>query len=325
MTIKKRSPAYFLVEKDGRLIDCGGKLSAYGIEGLEKGVPIGSQVLFLDSLFPLDNDPLFLSCVKAESGLSADIHIFPGDKGDWILLLDARSEEIRRCLLQQKSNELSLLREKVSKILDLYVRKGFTEKPLQGVLSFQESGERRDVSILFVDIRGFTWYSEGSPPQVTLQTLNQYLSTMTQPILDEAGLLDRIIGDVSMAIFGVLPTTGSFPDQAIRAALKVIENVHDLNKIRKMDNQSTFDVAIGIASGQVTLGIFGSKGCRAFSAVGQAVKRAADLERQARPGQIVIDENTFKKTKNFQNFFSGTTLRLKGIDRPVQAFSCEVK
>jgi len=104
------------VGKDGRLINWGGNLSAYGIKSLKKGEPIWKQVFFLDGLLPLDDAPLFLECVKAGCGLSADIHIFPGDEGNWILFLDATLEETRRRLLQQKTNELSLLRRKLSKI-----------------------------------------------------------------------------------------------------------------------------------------------------------------------------------------------------------------
>jgi len=107
-TIESRSPAYLLVAKDGRLADWGGKLEAYGITGLQKGEYALEQVCFLKGLLPLDGTPLFLPCVQVESSLPADIHIFPGDEGDWVLLLDATAEEIQRRQFQQKACELSL-------------------------------------------------------------------------------------------------------------------------------------------------------------------------------------------------------------------------
>ena len=182
------------------------------------------QVVFLKGLLLSDDAPLFLSCVKAESGLSADIHIFPGDEGVWILMLDATSEEIQRRLVHQKSNELSLLRHELSKAWKKKLGKHSAEKQVQGILTFEASGDRRDVTVLFADIREFTSYTENKPPKPILETLNQYLRAMIQPIPEEAGLLDKIIGDEVMAIFGILPTIGSHPNHAMSAALRMLED-----------------------------------------------------------------------------------------------------
>jgi hypothetical protein len=116
VTVKNRSLAYLLLRKDGSLIDTGGALSAYGLEGIRTGEPLGKELFFLEGLLPIGEAPVFLPRVKTESGLSADIHIFSGDEGDWILLLDASLEEAHETLLQQSMNELNLLRRKLSKI-----------------------------------------------------------------------------------------------------------------------------------------------------------------------------------------------------------------
>jgi len=323
LTIKNRSPAYLLVRKDGQLISWGGKLSAYGINDLQKGEPIGKRVFFADSLLPLDDVPLFLPCVKAESGPSVDIHIFRGDEGYWILLLDATSEETRRSILQQKTSELSFLRRKLSRIYDQYTGMDVDEKLAQELLPLREEGERRDVTILFADIRGFTSHSEKEAPEPVLKTLAQYLYTMMQTIISEGGMVDNIIGDEVMGIFGLVATIGSPPTHAIWAALKMLEDVEALNKERKRQNRTKFDIGVGIASGHVALGILDSKERKILSAVGQPVKLAACLERGARPNEILIDENTFKSIHNFQTNFSAVTLRLKGTDSPLRAFSCE--
>ena len=116
MTVKERSLAYLLVGKDGALIDTGGALSTYGLESIRTGERLGKELFFLEGLLPVDGEPVVLPRVKTESGRSADIHIFSGEEGDWVLLLDASSEEARERLLQQSMNELSLLRRKLSKI-----------------------------------------------------------------------------------------------------------------------------------------------------------------------------------------------------------------
>jgi signal transduction histidine kinase len=111
-----RSPAYLVVDKGGRLRSWGGKLSMYGITRLRKGAAATAKVHCLEGLLPLDDSPLYCPCVGTASGTFADIHIFPGDECDWVLLLDATADELQRRLLQQKANELSLLQEHQAKI-----------------------------------------------------------------------------------------------------------------------------------------------------------------------------------------------------------------
>ncbi|HEX8144790.1 MAG TPA: PAS domain S-box protein [Pyrinomonadaceae bacterium] len=108
LNIDTRSPAFLLVRKDGLLSDWGGDLTSYGIEGLIKDQPVGEQVFFLEGMLPLDSSPLFLPYMKTDSGLSADIYLFTGEEGTWVLLMDATWEARKRKAIQQKANDLSL-------------------------------------------------------------------------------------------------------------------------------------------------------------------------------------------------------------------------
>jgi class 3 adenylate cyclase len=324
LTVENRSPAYLLVEKDGRLSDWGGKLEAYGVNDLQKGEYVGKQVFFLEGLFPLNGSPIFIPCMKTEYGLSADVHLVPGEEKDWVLLLDATLEEIQHRLMQQKGNELNLLREEHCRILNHYFGKDVAQSP-QAVLPLQERGERRDVTILFVHICGLPSYSENNPPEVVFKTLNLYIPTMLQALVDEAGMVDKITGDVITAFFGVIPSTGCPKNQAIKAAQGMIEAIKEIGEVRRGELGSTLEIGIGIASGPVVLGILGSKGSRMFSAIGYYVNLAARLESEARPSEILIDENTFQELDEMKKFFSENTLLLKGIVDPIRTYSCLVK
>ncbi|WP_414571146.1 hypothetical protein [Nostoc sp. CCY 9925] len=110
----ERSLAYLLVDKDGSLLDWGGKLAEYGITNLSKGENIKEQVCFLEGLLPLDNTSVFLPFIKTEYGSCADIHMFPTEEGDWVLLLDSSCNEDHLFATQQKANEFSLLQEKLN-------------------------------------------------------------------------------------------------------------------------------------------------------------------------------------------------------------------
>lgn len=320
-----RSPAYLLIEKNGYLLDWGGKLAAYGITDLQKGQNVEEKVFFLQGLFPLDGSPLLLQCIQMEEGISADIHIFSTDEKVWVLLLDATFNELQRSIFQQKGNDLSLLQEKQSKLLNQYLGKDVAASLSQGIFTRNQTGDRANVTILFADIRGFTSYSEKTPPEEVFKILNLYLPAMIQPILDEAGIVDKLIGDAVMGIFGVLSATESPPKQAIKSAFQMIEAVNAISKILQTDNDSTFKIGIGIASGPVALGILGSRDRRTFTAIGHHVNLAARLEGQARSSEILVDQNTFEKLEDMQESFSENTLSFKGIAEPLLTYSCLVK
>lgn len=321
LTIENRSPAYLLVENDGRLSSWGGELSAYGVTNLQTGKYLGEQVFFLEGLLPLDSSPLFLPCIETTKGLVADVHLFLEDEVYWVLLLDATLEENQRSIIQQKSNDLSLLRKKQSRLLSKHLGKEVNTNLAQEMLTIQVTGERKNVTVLVVDIRGFINYSESHPPDVVFKTLNLYLLSMIQPILDEAGMVDKIMGDAIMALFGLLPSTCSSQVQAVKAAIRIIEALQELGKVRKLENLLAFEVGIGIASGSVALGITDSKISKTFTAIGYHVNLATYLEQQAAPSEIIIDENTFDKIADLQTYFSPTSFLIKGTVAPILTYS----
>ena len=129
LIVDNRLLAYLQIDKGGCLSNWGGNPAAYGMTGLRKGLPVGEQVIFLEGLLPLQDSPLLLPCVETGSGLFADIHIFSGEDGNWVLLLDATPEELQRRLFHQKANDLSLRYEQQSKILKQYTY-GAAHEPL---------------------------------------------------------------------------------------------------------------------------------------------------------------------------------------------------
>lgn len=301
LMIESRSLAYLLVAKDGCLLSWGGNVSAYGISNLQLGKLACKQFLLLEELLPLGKVAVVLPCTDVEQGICADIHMFSGDEGDWILLLDASKERDRHQLMQQKGNDLSLLRNQQAKIINQYFGKEVKENLAQGLLTLNEQGDRRDITILVAKICEFTAYSENNSPEKTFKTLNLYLSPIVESILDEAGMIDKIIGDTVIGLFGILPSTGYPPLQAIAAAFQMIESIQEVNQRRQSDK--TLDIAISITSGFVALGLIGSQASKKFFTIGYPVDLAMLLKSQANPKEILIDENTFNKIDDMQKHF----------------------
>lgn len=325
LTVENRSPAYLFVTKDGRLSRWGGKLSLYGFTNLQQAESVEEQVLFLAGLLPLDGYPIILPCIEMQSGIFADVHMFSADEGDWVILLDASLYESQRSLVQQKGNDLSLIRKRQSKILNRKFNDYGGENLSQGLLSLVNRGERKDVTIVLATILGFNFSNETISGEVVFSTLNSYVSIMMQPLVDEGGMVDKIRGDALTALFGIIPATGSAPAHALKAALRLIEAVKEAGKVRQADKSLTLDTGIGIASGSVALGVIGSQNEKTFIAAGYHVNLAERLGRQARPSEIMVDENTFNQLGKMQQYFSMTTMLEKGIVEPIRIFSYLVK
>lgn len=108
LTEDHRSPAYLLVNAEGNLLEWGGDLSAYDINGLESGINVGEHVPLLQGLLPLESHNVFLPHVSTGAGLSADVYLFNRREGTWVLLLDSTADANKRQRMQQKANDLSL-------------------------------------------------------------------------------------------------------------------------------------------------------------------------------------------------------------------------
>lgn len=109
LAIDHRAPAYLLSARDGRLAACGGELDRYDLAGLVIGEPLDDQVVYLMGLLPLEaGERQFIECLQIEGCPPTDIHLFAGEEGDWIVLLDASEREKEQRILQQKGNELAV-------------------------------------------------------------------------------------------------------------------------------------------------------------------------------------------------------------------------
>lgn len=114
--IAERSPAYLQIDSAGIVQDFGGQLQDYDIPTPQRGQAISEQVFFLASLLPLEDKPVHLPCIRFGQGRPAEVSIFPGAGADWVLLLDASEYDKRWSRIQQRTIDLSLLREYQEKI-----------------------------------------------------------------------------------------------------------------------------------------------------------------------------------------------------------------
>jgi class 3 adenylate cyclase len=187
------------------------------------------------------------------------------------------------------------LRETFGKYVDPRVVEGLIEGP-----ALAAEGQRRVMTVLFCDVRGFTSTSEGMTPQGLVKVMNRYFSTMSAPIRHHQGIIDKYIGDAIMAYWG--PPFAADAEQAQLASLAALDmlalvpqlraELPELLGVRTLPN--TFDIRIGIATGEVLVGSIGSELMMSYTVMGDPVNFASRLEGANKEygGRILVSEAT---------------------------------
>lgn len=163
-------------------------------------------------------------------------------------------------------------------------------------------GERRVLTVLFTDIRGFTTYSEGHPPEEVVAALHEYLTALVEVVFRHRGTLDKFIGDAIMAFFGAPFDNPAHALQACRAAIEMSEVVARLNKQWQAEGRQPFRTGFGIATGEVLVGNFGSSQRFTYTVIGDQVNLAARLESLNKDYEtarhIIVSEGTYEQVKD---------------------------
>ncbi|MBP3961330.1 CHASE2 domain-containing protein [Paenibacillus lignilyticus] len=209
-------------------------------------------------------------------------------------------------------------RSRVTNIFGRFVPRTVVDEMLASGEEVTVGGQRRDISVIFVDIRGFTPMSEKLEPEQVIQVLNEYLDICTKAVFNWNGTLDKFIGDGVMAIFGAPITQPNHPELAVRAALEMKRQSAELEErcLREIGVPVRFGV--GVNSGPAVVGNIGSQMLRLdYTAIGDTVNLAARLESNAKPGQILISEETLARVKGKFITQSIGEVKVKGKERPV--------
>jgi class 3 adenylate cyclase len=153
---------------------------------------------------------------------------------------------------------------------------------------FRTRGERREVSVLFADLRGFTRLAQVLDSATVLALLNEFYAAMGQAIFDHRGSINRILGDGLMAVFGVPERLDGHPRAAVAAALAMADRVAALSPSWQARTGQPLRVAMAINSGEVTVGTIGDPRHLAFTVLGDVVNVAARLETEAKQRGALI-------------------------------------
>jgi adenylate cyclase len=183
-------------------------------------------------------------------------------------------------------------------------------------------GEKREISILFSDIRGFTSLSEKLSPENLVQVLNEYLNPMTRIVLEEKGTLDKYIGDAVMALFNAPLDVAGHAAHACRSALKMMLQLAELNRSFIARGIETIDIGIGINTGDAVVGNMGSAVRFDYTAIGDNVNLASRLEglNKMYGTHIIVSEHTKQLAGGDFQFRELDLVAVKGKQKPIPIY-----
>lgn len=184
--------------------------------------------------------------------------------------------------------------------------------------SLHLGGRRAEITVLFADLRDFTGFSEGIPPEELVRILNCYLAAAADAVLHEGGTVDKFLGDAVMAWFNAPVLQPDHTLRAVRAALGIQAAVEKLHE--QLSPRHHLSFGVGIHTGEAVLGLVGSEKRLDYTAIGDSVNTARRLQENAGPGQILISHDAFLRVATTIRAFEVDAVIAKGKRDVISAY-----
>ncbi len=232
------------------------------------------------------------------------------EKGDYAHPVPVTSNDELGLLTDTFNQLLNTLKERlemlkfVSNATIEAIRKNLTDRDL--------GGQRKEVTVFFSDIRGFTKWSEKRPPEEVISMLNETLSFQAEVIKKHGGDIDKFVGDEMVAVF-----EGDKKDRrAVQAAIDIQQKASEILLAAGLE----IAIGIGINTGAVVMGAMGSDNRLDYTVIGNHVNLGARLCSAAGPHKIILSENTARNLERSTNLTELEPVSVKGIEKPVQIY-----
>jgi len=214
-------------------------------------------------------------------------------------------------------------RRKIKGAFTYYVSSSVVNEMLKHPEKLKLGGDRKELSILFSDIRGFTSIAEGMSPEELVHLLNEYLTAMTDIVFKYDGTLDKYMGDAIMAIYGAPLDLPDHASKACRSALEMMQELGTLNEKWLAEGKKPVNIGIGINTGPMMVGNMGSEQRFDFTVMGDAVNLGSRLEsaNKSYKTNVIISEYTYEKVKDEFLCMELDSVRVKGKREPVKIYN----
>ncbi len=280
---------------------------------------VGTALSFLSSIIGLIFTIIILAGVFIMS-----LHLF--NNGIWINLATPSLAALFAYLgiTSYKFSTEEKAKREIKSAFSKYVSPDIIEDIMKDPSKLQLGGTRKELTVLFSDIRSFTTYSEKRNPEEVVSILNEYLDAMTKVIVEHKGTLDKYVGDEIMAVFGAprYEPPEISAKRAVIASIKMLERLKELHKKWAAEGLEPLDIGIGVNTGDMVVGNMGSELRMDYTVIGDAVNLGARVEALTRnyDSYLIISESTFKYVKDIIEYRPLEAIKVKGKNIPVMIY-----
>jgi class 3 adenylate cyclase len=222
--------------------------------------------------------------------------------------------------LKRASEELEKRNLFIRSTLGRFMTDRVVDKVLEDPAALKPEGEKRTVTVLMSDLRGFTTFSENLPPEKVVEMLNIYLTAMVSVIDQFEGTIDEIIGDATLVLFGTPIRHKDHAERGVGCAIAMQRAMGEVNRRLTDKGLPEISMGIGVNTGEVVVGSIGSVERSKYGVVGKPVNLAARIEACTVGGQILISETTHGRIQSDLEIAGVSTVHAKGFEKPLELY-----
>ncbi len=213
-------------------------------------------------------------------------------------------------------------KRRVKRMFSRFVSKDVYDQLMADPAGARIGGARRDMTVLFADIRNFTTFTERGQPEAVVSQLNEYFSGMVDVIFQHRGTIDKFVGDMVMALFGAPLADEAHADHALQAGLGMLAALEGLNARWAAEGRPALDIGIGLNSGEMVAGNIGSDTIMSYTVIGDAVNLGSRLESLNKQygTHIIVSDATRGRLKGRYDMKPLGTVTVKGRSEAVAIF-----
>ena len=321
-----RSYVERILRKEYRIV-----LAKDGAEAFEQAQGLRPELIVTDVMMPKMSGHDLLKAMRADKGLQsipvifltaragteARVESLEAGADDYLSKPFDELELLARVgnLIRARAQERELIRLQKEKIAR-FLPRNLAEMILSGEHEEFLKGHRREITVVFIDLRGFTAFVEKAEPEEVMTILREYQTVMGHLVAEHGGTLERFVGDAVMVYFNDPLPCPNHAQEAVKMAIAMRQAINSLGEEWKK-RSIQLGAGIGIATGYATIGAVGFKDRLDYAAIGPVTNLAARLCSEAQHGQILVSDRVLPLVKELIKAEPIGELALKGIERPV--------